>query len=262
MTHDEYSKLAGLTATAIKSGATSMLHMRHALTVGREDNDALRWGRLVHVAVLQPALLDALPRWDGGTRRGKAWDAFEEAVGGDDYLMPDDSAKLSGITTATRKAMTHLPAVKFTEHSLAWTDEAYGLATARIDAILEGGGILDLKTCAKIRTRSFLAQAEDLGYRLQMGWYAHGAALAGFTGPAWILAVESKPPHATALYNLKPQLLKEGYEEAAEIARAYRASELLGSFAGPYDDVVLEFERPEWTAPHEVDMTDTEGDEA
>jgi hypothetical protein len=58
-------------ATAIKAArigndAVSMAHMRLAMTAQREDTPAMRWGRLVHMAVLEGRKFLALPVWSGG----------------------------------------------------------------------------------------------------------------------------------------------------------------------------------------------------
>jgi len=243
-------------ATAIKAGRLSMAHMHHALTGQTADSPAMRWGRLVHMAILEPVVLASLARWDGYetrdgeislAKRGKAWDEFAGSLRpGDDYLSADEVPRLSAITAAVAPALARVPRIVQTEVPLKWSDSIYGPATARLDALLQGGATLEVKTARQIEARRFLAAAEGMGYHLQAGWYDFGAKHNGQTGSRWMLVVESVPPHTTALYSLPPSLLAVGYEDARRIASAYRACEACGIYPGPYDSDILTYERPAW----------------
>jgi hypothetical protein len=233
-------------ATWIKAGMRSMAHMRLAATTGREDTPAMRWGRLVHMAVLEPLKLAAMPRWDGGRRAGKAWDEFNATLAGREHLTADDLDALAPITEAASRALRTLPRIEATEVALEWSDAVYGPASARLDAVLTGGGWLEVKTAADIEVARFAASAYRLGYHLQLGWYGHGARLAGYVGPVWVLAIESKPPHTTALLSVSDAILAKGYEQAEEIARAYRACEATDCYPGPHDGQTLPYELPTW----------------
>jgi hypothetical protein len=235
-----------------------MAHMREAIDHGREDTDAMRWGRLVLMAVLELPKLLALPAWPGGRRVGKAWDDFAVGVGTGDYLMPDDADRLQLISCACSRRLASLPPIVATERALTWTDPQCGESQAHIDAVLTGGSWLELKTCGRINKDAFLWQAKTLGYHMQLGWYWHGAELAGIRGNVWVLAVESKPPHATALYQVPSGVLERGYTEAVEIAQRWRVAEACGVYSGPYDDVTLQYEIPQGYDDGEVDMTEVE----
>jgi hypothetical protein len=227
--------------------ALSMAAMRLVMDGGgKADTPALREGRLLHMAILEPARFAALPVWDGGRRAGKAWDSFAEQVGGGDYLMPDEVDGINACAEVAVRALAPIPRVVATEVTLHWEDALYGRAVARIDALLESGGWLDVKTCRTINRRAFLNQSFALGYHLQFGWYAHGIASAQKRGAGYVLAVQKTPPYATALYQLPDAILEDGYNAASYIARAYRAAEACGVFSGPYDGQVMPFELPEW----------------
>jgi hypothetical protein len=230
-------------ATWIKAGAVSMAHMRHAATVGRDDSPAMRWGRLVHMSVLQPAVFAALPVWDGD-KRSKAWKEFCELHGAAvEIISSAERDRLDLITDAVLAVLPSLPPMVATEVDLAWRDDAYGAARARVDAILDGKAMLELKTAKSIDERSFMSQCYSLGYHLQLGWYAHGLEL---TAPCYVLAVESKPPHCTAVYRVPESILAVGYQDAARIATQYRECERAGKFPGPLDGQVIEYEFPAW----------------
>jgi hypothetical protein len=241
-------------ATWIKAGVLSMAHMHLAVTSERADTDAMRWGRLTHMAILEPVKFAALPVWRGGRRAGKVWDAFEAELAGGEYLNGDECSDLLAISGQARVALATLPQIAQTEVQINWTDPLYGKATARIDALTAVGSMVELKTCAQIEQRKFVSQAWTLGYPLQLGWYDHGLRQAGHTGQRYVLAIESRPPHCTAIYTVPQGILDEGYEQAAEIARRYRICEATGRFAGPYDGQTMKLEPPEWAMSDDVDM--------
>jgi hypothetical protein len=241
-------------ATWIKKGVLSMAHMRLAVTTESADNPSLRWGRLVHLAVLQPELFGVVPVWRGGRKAGKEWTAFEEQIGECDYINEDEAGDLLAISGSARIALATLPTIEATERQITWTDKLYGAATARIDAITAVGSMIEVKTCAKIDERKFRSQAWDLGYHLQLGWYHHGLQENGKDGKRYVLSIESKPPYCTGVYEVPLKVLTDGYEEAADIARRYRCCEQAGRFPGPYDGQIMKLEPPEWAAGDEVDM--------
>lgn len=255
-------------ATAIKAGKLSMLHMHHVMTTVRPDTPAMRWGRLVHMAVLDPLALARLPRWEGyATRdgdtsyakRGAAWNEFAASVESGDWVGDDDLDALRAIIQAAKAPLAKLPRIVETERQIDWTDDSYGPATARLDAILDGGTILELKTTSTLDTRRFLSSAAGLCYHLQMGWYLHGAvaALTEVPRDVVMLAIESRPPHAWALYDVPLPLLETSYMDAADIASRYRACEAVGVYPGPYDSERVEYTLPLW---YGIDGVKSHGD--
>jgi len=253
-------------ATALKAGRLSMAHMHLAMQrrAGQADDEltpAMRWGRLVHMAILEPEVLASLPVWRGAFRRGKEWQAFAADLGADgDYVTEAELAGLLAIGNAAAVALARLPAVEDTEVDIKWQADDYGAAMAKLDAILADGGVLEVKTTSKIEERAFRSQAWSLGYPLQLGWYDHAARLEGFTGRRILLAVESKPPHTTALWEIGPQTLRDGYSEGAQLAVRYRECEKVGRFPGPYDsEGIMALEPPAWALHDEIDMNGMEG---
>lgn len=267
---------ATLRATAIKAGRLSMRHMRMALTDGRADTAAMRWGRLIHRAVLEPITLAALPQWRGRwlktgrrageityDRKGTEWDVFaaECARAGTDYLMPDEMPVLEEIADSAREAMADLPPATRTELPIAWEDEELGPCNARIDGVCDRHHtIIEVKTCANIDPRAFLGQCERLGYHLQLGWYARGFFGAPTAGNVVVLAMESRAPYCCVAYRVPAPVLSAGYDECVEIARRFRICEALGVWSGPASGIQT-YERPAWAAGDELDMEGIGGEE-
>lgn len=255
MNQDEYAKLPGLTASAIKAGTKSMLHMHHAITErGRtEETDSLRWGRLVHAAVLEPdAFAKRSTVWQGGRRSGKEWDAFAADHEPAWIVTASESAKLATMRAALHSNSDAQRVIRWakTEQALQWTDTLYGAGKALCDGITEnasGVSLVEYKTTSKIAPYGFAAQAYGLGYHLQLAWYAHGikSALGKYPSNVWLIAQEAKPPFDVVVYNVPTALLFSAYEKCVQIAARYRVHEMAGTFPGVADQV-LTFELPSY----------------
>jgi hypothetical protein len=250
MTHDEYSKQRGITASAIKHGRKSMLHMRHYLTAPQKpQSDAMRVGSLVHMAVLEHDRYASSVTLYDGRRACKEWDAFQIQNAASEILKPAEKEHIDAIAQsvlANRDAQFFLTAATDRELSVSWDDPAhYGRAKARVDAF--GGGVLvDLKTTSKIEPRQFASQVVKLGIDLQLGWYRHGLTANNcVVNRVVIIAVEQAAPHDVVVYEVSDKILSDGYEKASEIATRYRCCEACGAFPGVAEGVqVLEW--PEW----------------
>jgi hypothetical protein len=268
MTFDEYAAIPALNATAIKAGRLSMAHMRQAITQKppTDESPAMRWGRLQHLAVLEPVELARLAVWTGGDKRteAKAWRAFKEMHEGADIITEDELDSLSAISAAfTLSGAAQLVAGARHEVTLTWEGVAgsvsIGPCKARLDSVHKDG-FVEYKSTRAIATRAFMSQCEQLGYPLQLGWYALGLAATGTPAQTvYVVAQENKAPWCVAIYEVPANVLRTGGEEACEIARQYRVHELCGSFPGPYDGQRLLYERPEWaTGEAELNMEGVE----
>lgn len=256
MTDLEYGNLAGITATAIKAGRLSMAHMRYQMLRPRDDSDsspALRFGKLAHMALLEPVRFAAsIAVWDGGRRAGKTWEVWQAAHDGKFAVTPDELATLTGMQTAIRTdadARFAMSTIIETERVLQWTDKVAGACKARLDGAGERV-IVEYKTCVSIGKRQFLNQAESLGYGLQLAWYWHGA---GRPENVWLVSQEKNEPYCCVTYSVAASVLEKAYEECLHLAALYRACEVCGSYPGPHAGV-QEFERPAWADPNQGDI--------
>jgi hypothetical protein len=241
MTHAEYLSLPGINATAIKSGAVSMLHMRQAMTTQREPSSAMAFGTLVHAAVLQPTeLLRVAAVWTGEAKRGKEWAQFKADNYGAIIVTPDELQALEHITGAVRanaKARSILDGCEY-ERTIQWQTERYGAAKARFDAVKPGAAV-DVKTVSNISRRAVDWQAMALGYDLQVGWYVEGAAQGGFGDIApefWLLYIETVPPYDVWPRRVGFDVIERGQRRAVDIATRYRECERAGAWPGVATD--------------------------
>ena len=237
----EYRALKAINATAIKAGAKSMLHMHHALTVGREPSPAMRWGTLLHGQLLQP---DAKPVvvYDG-VRRGAAWEAFKASHDGAEIFSVSEHTKLVAEQAEVRNAVqmirTHqesfheLDGCQF-EHAITWEEPGIGLCKALVDA-WKPGTLVEVKTARTIDERGFWSASWSMGYHLQLAWYLRGLRANGHkVERAVVIAQESAAPFDVAVFDADPALLAFGEKECLRIAKEYRMAEQRGHFPGAH----------------------------
>jgi exodeoxyribonuclease VIII len=228
----QYLAAPGINATSLKAGQTSMLHMRHAL-IGeppppREETPAMRWGRLVHLAILEPdRLASTLAVWEGGRRAGGAWEQFCDEHNREWIVVPDENADLMRMSAAVHSTPVAHRLIAQSEHErvVTWRDKLYGQGRARLDC-LGAAFFADLKTTARIS--GFTRQFFSLGYDVQFGWY-HEACQ---RQTAWVIVAESVAPWDCAVYQIPPAVLDTGRARAVELAKQYRACEAVGAWPG------------------------------
>lgn len=250
MSGDNYYQTRGaINATAIKAGARSLKHMAEVMRGGsREDTPALRWGRLVHRAILEPdKLTDSCAVWNG-TRRGKEFDAFVAENEGREIVKPEEVDKLATIGRAVGADTIAAPYLRGlqTEQSIYWRTDSYGDAKARLDGIGDGY-MVELKTCRAVNIRNFTDQSFRLGYHLQLGWYAEAMEKKRMKRTKTIvICVESAPPFDVVTYEVDEMLIEAGQIAARKIATAYRVAEISQEFSGVAANQLRVLSAPAW----------------
>jgi hypothetical protein len=249
----EYLDLPGISATAIKAGATSMRHMRLAVLSRQEPTQAMQWGSLVHLAVLEPARLATdVAVWTGGRKFGGQWMEFLELAGERLIVTEAELDKLTEISGAVRR---HSEAAKLLsgceyERTVQWTGEGYGPAKARLDA-LGTDRVVDVKTTARIASAE--RTAWNLGYHLQLGWYLEGAATVHpGCKDGYLIFVEAGQPFDVLCLKAGYDVLEKGQVEARRIATEYRRCEEANDWPG-IEAGVRTWSLPAW---EQLDISD------
>lgn len=221
-TYSEYEDLEGVRWSDLKEMDKSAAHFRYRLGNPRQDTPALAFGRAVHTAVLQP---DRFPLeyvvYDGGMRRGRAWDEFEAANEGRTILKASEYQTCLAVRDAVH-ACPDAARLLIGESELVrqWIDPATGLACkARLDHL--STCIVDLKTTATTDAWRFGSTAARLLYHGQLAYYCmaeYGGIdeITAETAPR-IIAVESDPPHDVAVFRLTDDALLAGAQKARDL---------------------------------------------
>jgi exodeoxyribonuclease VIII len=249
MTYNDYRKIDAVHWTTLKAMRQSPMHYHHLAAHPIEDTAAMREGRAVHTAVLEP---DRFPLdyavWDGARRAGKGWEAFRDANQGRTILKRDEYEWCLDLRDAVRRhpVARHLLKVGEPEKTILWTDEATGLpCKGRVDW-LNGIGLCDLKTAADLDPMRFGATAARLGYHCQLAFYRAGLRATGVEAPVKIMAVEKSPPYDVAVFTLDDDTLYAGEEEVGVLLRRVADCRAAGIWPGRYGDGETPLQLPGW----------------
>ena len=256
MSNEEYHSLPSIS----KSGL-DLIRKAPALFKWTRDNpteptEAMRWGTLVHTAILEPDTLEErtiiAPVVDRRTTQGKAdWAAFQIEAKGREIVTADE---IDGLR-ATRDAVWTHPAtskalgmIREVETSIFWQDECTGIeCRCRPDAIMTNGTILDVKTTKDARPDEFAKSIANYRYHVQAAFYADGFKAAFGEPPRGFafLAVEKTRPFLCALYVLDAKAVLRGrseYEADLDVLKRCRETDTWPGL--PDAPVILDL--PKW----------------
>jgi hypothetical protein len=195
----------------LKEMGRSPLHYYHSVQDDRPDTLSLRLGRGAHgLAFGLPVVV-----WPG-RRAGKAWEAFEaeRTAAGCVILNEREHHEAQSVADALRR---HRVASDLLfggqvvhEHTIHW--EWMGRACQSTPDALRPSALIDLKTTRSAEPGKFARDAMWMGYHAQLAFYRHGLAQAGLDVPpgTFIVAVESKAPHAVTVLRLTDRALLAG----------------------------------------------------
>lgn len=223
LSFDEYLAVPALSGSTIVNMRRSPLYYKHCWDNPQPETPAQKLGTAAHLAALEPTRLNQIAVWGRGegenVRRGKVWDAFEEAHAGKMILTASEYDSMYGIARAVH---SYAPAHKLLcqpgpiELSMFWTDKVSGRKfKGRIDKVIpRKHTILDLKSTRSATPYKFGGQAYSLGYHIKAYLYCSGyEAITGHKAMFKWLAIESKPPHECAVYRATPDILLQGAED-------------------------------------------------
>ncbi len=266
---DAYKKSEGVNWSSLKHLLKSPAHYRAHGLMKDSDTTSKKLGRAVHLAVLEPEKFAAsVVVWDGGTRRGKEWEAFKAANAGREILTEDEHADCLAIAAAVRgdvHAARYLTGGA-AEQSVAWTHSVPAVAgfpawsigmKGRLDYAVPGLAVVDLKSTRDGSLEGFGREVWKYGYHIQCAIYVDGyAAATGETLPAVILAVESAAPHVVTVYRIPDEVLAIGRETYRDLLSRLHLCRTEDRWPG-YSDGEALLTLPRWAAP---ELSDTEDD--
>lgn len=252
-----YEQIEAVNWSTLKHLRRSPLHYRHALTTESADTDALRLGRAVHTAVLEPdrfALEYAV--WQGGRRAGAEWTAFQVAHEEQTILTLDQYQRACSIRDSVRSHPVAAPYLREgkAEQTIEWAHEKTKIRLKGRPDWISPTALVDLKTSRHaINYRLFATDVYRLGYHCQLAMYQAGIkATMGMELPPVLIAVEPEPPHDVAVYLLDEDAIYAGAEEVDELLQALRECQQTGSWRGRYSSA-QDLSLPRWAFPDEED---------
>lgn len=224
MTEQEYRAHPGVNKSTLWEIRKSPRHYKWVLDHQTEDTPALKMGRAIHMAVLQPREFAAhYAEVPGGidrrTKEGKAaWAEFMETVGDREVLTEEEMDSILEISRSVTKDARKFLSRSAREMPLFWDDPRTGIGCkCRLDGkkLTKDRLILfDLKTTRDASTGAFVKSALNLGYHVQAAHYINGAIAnklnKGKPVEWWFIAVEKDPPYAVNLIKADQGFIDEG----------------------------------------------------
>jgi len=256
---EDYDSIERVNYSSLKLIARSPAHYRHGLLEGRADTDALRMGRVTHLAVLEPERFRSLIAvWDGHARRGKDWEKFCDQNQGRELLTVEERdlcLAMQQTVRSNRHAMRYISGGQ-PEVTILWTAEVGGRSVpckARLDFDTDDA-IVELKTTRNAEPLTFGRQAFNLNYHCQAAWQVDGyARAAGIGKPHVTVAVEKEPPYEVVVFRMPERYLEMGRAEY----RAWLAlrEECRENARWPgYAETELDLEFPPWATGADEDL--------
>jgi hypothetical protein len=223
-TPDTYRLSQRVNWSSLKELRRSPAHYRQRMQEPRSDTPAMRLGRAVHLAVLEPQRFEAsIAIWfaEFGQRRGASWREFQAKHAGCEILTESERDLCREIQQAVRadREAARLLTGGRAEMAIEWTDPASGIeCKGRLDYV-SASAIVDVKTTRTASPTAFGRESWRLRYHGQLAFYRDGwaAAHGGPPLPCYMIAVEKEPPFAVQTYRLSPDLLEAGREEYADL---------------------------------------------
>lgn len=243
-----------------------------------ETTEALNFGHALHLALLQPHLVDTAigpapinPKT--GKPYGRDTQAWEKETAGDSRVLlgPDEADKLSAMLEAVyakRRARELLEMAGPREVTLLWDEPVLVDTLGEPEKIMmpskarpdiwgcDLGMMVDFKTTRDARRRVFNNDAIGLGYYIQGAWYLRAAERISQAGNDIIprvpdqfmmILIEKTPPYLVAVRNLfaQPEMMIAANRDLEyplqQMARAYQTGQWPG-----YSDEIEDVELPGW----------------
>ena len=280
---EEYHDLDRCSNSRLSLLQRSPAHAKEAMDNPKPTTKAQRIGTATHTAILEPDLLDdtvavagqcagitnsgSRCSRTGKVRRAGKWycgthDPGEEEAGSayDGIVVSEEQReRITGMVEAVCahpaawdllfRGDSEMTALFDHSHINKETGEVYDLpCKARIDHITEGtDALVDLKTTRDASKESFQKDVWRNGYFRQLAFYHYALdqCAAGPVADSYIVAVEKKPPHAVAVYQLTDTTLKAGWRQLEDLLARYAKCERTNDWPA-YSDEAQELELPHW----------------
>lgn len=245
---------------AVSKSDLDLIHKSpaHYKAARHEDTPALRFGTAFHCAVLENDRFNETYTVIEGDRRTKAVkDSIKDAeAAGKIILTADDFNAIMSMAQAVFKNPICAALLRGSLKENSVFSELDGVRVkCRPDGwSIEKGVLFDLKSTEDASPEGFARTVAKYRYHVQDAFYRHVVASA-IGGDAddlsfIFIAVEKKPPFAVALYQLDELATLQGWVDAREDLRRYKAAKESGKWCG-YSPRIETLSLPRWAVSSE-----------
>lgn len=274
----ETATVTRLNWSTLRYLAVSPKLLKWRTTHPESDTPALRLGRAIHCAILEPS--DFGKRWvvagqcaattkagsqcasQGSLMWSGAWycrikgHAPEGSFGVEkdvEILERDQSALVESCaaSVAGHRRAARMLTGGLAEHGIEWTHQETGIACRGRMDYLRPREVVDLKSTAEETTRGFIRAVTSRLYYAQLAWYHDGAIQAGKLQadaalPA-IVSVQTVEPYDVAVYRLSKETYEAGQILYRDLLLKYRDCMAADCWPGIADGEVT-LELPKWAS--------------
>ena len=231
LTFKQYQELKALNNSSLSAFRQCPARYRFLMDNAREDTEALKLGRAIHTAVLQPELFNeeflCLPEIDRRTAKGK--EAYTQLVlenPGRTLLKAEEFTMALQIASSVRcnRAAIRLLNEARCEVTATWRDSDTEVeCKARIDAHNPSfATICDLKTTTDASPSGFPRKLWAYGYHRQAAWYLEAMQANKEAAEHFVfIAVEKDPPYPVGVYRLDDEAIKLSRAENKALLRRF-----------------------------------------
>jgi exodeoxyribonuclease VIII len=245
-----YNENPALNCSGAKIILQSPLHYQQWLKEPHEDTPALKIGRLVHLASLEPQRYSkevlTAPECDRRTKIGKElWENFIGALKPDQIAITQSESEL--ITNVAASARTGLAKISQSMGDPEWIVETpvynkfNGISIKGRPDLVLGDVVVDVKTTLDAGSKSFSRDCVNFKYHMQAAWYLHLVGAKRFL----FVVVEKNPPYDWTIYELDEQAIAEGAKLMASACALYGECNLYKVFPG-YSKNIQTLSLPKW----------------
>lgn len=254
ITWDEYKRIPAVNISLLLHMAKSAAHYRYVQEHGSEDTPALGFGRLAHLAILEPDRYEEVVAvWTGeGDRRTKAYKEWASAQTAEYLISEAEHEQCMAMANAVREhrvAGGYLASKEaMTEVTLQWKHPIGLDLKGRVDWVdVANHVIVDLKTARDASELEFGKAAARHHYATRAAYYSDGYQARFGTLPSFVLiAVEKAPPYAPAVYRVPAEAIESGRREYERLLGRLKHCLDTDCWPGLCDDKEIELQLPAW----------------
>tara|TARA_R100000005_G_C4971085_1_gene184056 strand:+ start:349 stop:1116 length:768 start_codon:yes stop_codon:yes gene_type:complete len=199
-------------------------HLQKLLDGHQEETPALIFGSAFHTYVLEPEKWKQdVAIYDGKTRRGKAWEEFQEQHASKTIINKSEYQKIVAMRRALCTPEDNYEFIENSLHEVVRVWEMQGVkCKGKADCVYETKDgkkiIIDVKTTQDASPDGFRRSAYKYGYHRQASFYVDGFGADEF----WFAVVEKDSPYRVGLYQASEDFINNGRDEVSILLETYK----------------------------------------
>lgn len=246
-----------LSFSSLKAFSRSPLAFLEYKLAKKEPTPAMRWGTLVHRAILEPERYEQTTVISDERRGTNKYRELVEENPGKDILKTREAMDIRLITS---RVMDHPYAGSMirqcTNYELPFTIEQCDVPHRGIIDGLGSWFLLDLKTTTSVSHYMLQRNIYESKYYMQAAIYERAAHIMGHDPEAYfIIAVESAAPHHVQVVELEPHYIARGHIEWENLLEQWKQWDGKAAHSLNADDEAgWMMDAPSWVQPLELNL--------